>query len=88
MNDDKKAEKIGRIENLEPTANHKHLRFNINLKTNKDMIKLREQFKGFPSGFIDGPDTVQGAKDKLDKMARKSTFKTRVGKYLKTNSRW
>jgi len=86
--DDTKPEKIGRIENLEPTANHKHLRFNINLKTNKDMIKLREQFKGFPSGFIDGPDTVQGAKDKLDKMARKSTFKTRVGKYLKTNSRW
>ena len=85
--DDKKAEKFGRIENLEPIANHKHLRFNVNLKANKDMVKLREQFKGFPSGFIDGPDTVQGAIDKLDKMARKSTFKTRVGNYIK-NSRW
>lgn len=87
FDDEKKAEKIGRIENLEPLANHGHLRFNINMKGSKDMKTLRDQFKGFPNGFIDGPDTVQGAKTKLDKLARNKNFKSRVGNYIK-KSRW
>ena len=85
---DKKPEKIGRIENLEPIANHGHLRFNSNFKGNKDMMKLREHFKSFPNGFIDGADTVQGAKTKLDKMVIQRSKKVRTGKYNKYNSRW
>ncbi len=78
---DKKPERIGRVENLEPLANHGHLRFNSNFKGNKDMMKLREHFKSFLTGFIDGADTIQGAKTNLDQMVRQRSKKVRTGKY-------
>lgn len=84
---DKKADKIGRIESMEVLAEHKHLRFNAALKKDKDMQTLRDQFKGFPDGFIDGPDATEGAIKKLGKKARSGSFKTRAGKYKRSTAR-
>jgi len=83
---DKKADKIGRIEALEVVAEHGHLRFNALAKFNKDMQTLRDQFKGFPNGFIDGPDAVEGGIAKLKKQSPKG-FKARVGQYLRKLNR-
>ncbi|TAE58795.1 MAG: hypothetical protein EAY68_11205, partial [Bacteroidetes bacterium] len=82
-----KADKIGRIESLETLADNGHLRFNVALKKDKDMLVLRDQFKGFPDGFIDGPDSVEGAISKLIIKKRASENKMRVGKYKKSNAR-
>ena len=84
---DKKADKIGRIESLEPLADNGHLRFNIALKTDKDMLVLRDQFKGFPDGFIDGPDMVEGAIAKLNIKTKKSSNILRQGNYKRNNAR-
>lgn len=83
----KKADKIGRIESLEPLAEHGHIVFNIALKTDKDMLVLRDQFKGFPDGFIDGPDAVEGAISKLTIRSRKSSKTTRTGNYKRNTAR-
>lgn len=83
----KKADKIGRIESLEPLAEHGHLRFNIALRQDKHMQTLRDQFKGFPDGMIDGPDTVEGAISKLNKKVKRSTSKARAGKYKRNTAR-
>ncbi len=84
---ERKGDKIGRIEQMETIANHHHLRFNIAMKGSKDMTTLRDQFKGFPNGKIDGPDCIQGARNKLDKMTRKKGKKTRKGKFNKDSKR-
>lgn len=84
---DKKADKIGRIESLEPLAEHGHIGFNIALKADKDMLVLRDQFKAFPDGFIDGPDMVEGAISKLNIRKRSSGTKMRSGKYKKSTQR-
>ena len=68
-----KGDKHGRIEGLEPLANQGYLRFNIAMKANRHMVTLRNQFKDFPNGLIDGPDAVEGAISKLRKK-EKSTF--------------
>lgn len=87
FDDDHKPEKIGRIETLETVFDHLHVRFNVRLKNSKDMQELRDQFKSFPSGFIDGPDTFHGAKTKIDLMAKKASFTVRVGKFIKNGYR-
>jgi hypothetical protein len=84
---DKKADKIGRIESLETIADNGHLRFNAALKLDKDMKELRDQFKAFPDGYVDGPDAVEGAKAKLDKKVKKKNNPSRTGQYKKDNSR-
>lgn len=85
---DKKADKIGRIESLETVADHGHLGFNQALQSDKDMITLRDQFKGFPDGFIDGPDCVHGGYTKLSKKNQaKSKARTRAGKYKRNMKR-
>lgn len=84
---DKKADKIGRIESLETIAENKHIRFNAALKKDKDMQTLRDQFKGFPDGFVDGPDAVEGAIKKLGQKAKASKSTTRAGKYKRTTAR-
>lgn len=80
---DKKPDKIGRIEALEPLAENLHIRFNENMKTDKDMQVLREQFLSFPEGFIDGPDSVEGAIGKLRKKDVKKGFRPKTGSYTK-----
>jgi hypothetical protein len=84
---DKKADKIGRIESLETQADNGHLRFNSALKKDKDMITLRDQFKGFPNGFIDGPDAVEGAISKIRRKIKSITTRNRTGNYKKNLSR-
>lgn len=84
---DKKADKIGRIESLEPLADNGQIRFNQALKADKDMLVLRDQFKGFPDGFIDGPDMIEGAIAKLNIKRRVSTSKIRQGQYKKLTAR-
>lgn len=84
---DKKADKIGRIESMETLADNFHLRFNEAYKKKPDMQTLRDQFKGFPNGFIDGPDCVEGGKSKLNQRARSKNFKTRQGKYIRNRNR-
>lgn len=87
FDDDSKPDKIGRIEALETTFDHMHIRFNIKMKGVKDMTELRDQFKGFPSGFIDGPDTLHGAKTKIDTKIRQSSKKVRLGNFFKKGYR-
>lgn len=82
-----KGDKIGRIEAMETTADYGHLIFNTALKGNKHMEELRSQFKGFPKGFIDGPDTVQGGKSKLDKKTKSSGSIPRTGSYRRNYKR-
>ena len=85
---EKKAEKIGRIESMEPLAERGLLCFSIVMRGDKDMITLRDQFLGFPDGAIDGPDAVQGALEKLNRKIASKTFKPRTGNYTrKTNRR-
>ena len=71
---EKKGDKIGRIESMETTADNGHLRFNRAMKGNKHMTELRDQFKGFPNGFIDGPDMIEGAKSKTRQNEEKRIF--------------
>lgn len=87
FDDSRKGEKIGRIEAMETTFDRLHVRFNRKMKGNKDMNQLRDQFKGFPNGYIDGPDSFHGAKTKLDNRVRKSNKKNRVGKFFKKGYR-
>lgn len=84
---DKKPDKIERIETLEPIANHGLLRFNEKFKGTKDMTQLREQFKQFPKGKVDGPDAVKSAIDKLDKLTKKSANTWRMGGFFKSTTR-
>lgn len=79
---DHKGDKIGRIESaLEPIMNEGMVRFSNQLRKDRDMIELRDQFKSFPNGFIDGPDAVHGAKTKLDRMVRSHNTDSRGGKF-------
>lgn len=84
---DKKADKIGRIESLETLAEHGHLRFNAALKKDKDMQTLRDQFKGFPDGFVDGPDAVQGGISKLSRKFKTTKAGYKSGNFAKNNKR-
>lgn len=84
---DHKADKIGRIESLEPLAQHGHLRFNEAERKNKHMLILRDQFKGFPDGFVDGPDATEGAISKLNRKVKSSSSQPRAGKYTKNTQR-
>lgn len=85
--DDRKPDKIERIETLEPIANHGLMRFNENFKGTKDMNQLRDQFKQFPKGKVDGPDAVKSAIDKLDSLTKKSASTWRMGGFFKNKSR-
>jgi hypothetical protein len=85
--DDKKPDKIERVETLEPIANHGLMRFNKNFKGAKDMNALREQFKQFPKGKIDGPDAVKSAIDKLDLLTKKSASTWKMGSFFKKSNR-
>ena len=84
---EKKADKIGRIESLEPLAEHGHIRFNQAMKGSKDMQHLRNQFLDFPEGYIDGPDAVQGGINKLTRKNKSKNFKNRAGSYRKNLDR-
>jgi hypothetical protein len=87
FDDQKKADKIGRIEQLETLANFGYLRFNVQLRGKRDMTTLRNQFKAFPEGPLDGPDMVQGGVDKLKGKASTGTGKKRTGNFLKNQNR-
>jgi hypothetical protein len=84
---DAKADKIGRVESLEPLAENGHLRFNQAMRTNKDMTTLRDQFKAFPNGFVDGPDMIEGGIAKLDKKVKNRKSIMKQGKYAKNKRR-
>lgn len=84
---DQKPDKIDRIESLEPLAENMHIRFNSAMRKNKHMQTLRDQFKSFPNGFIDGPDCIEGGISKLIKKVKKSSNKPRAGKYKRATHR-
>ncbi len=85
--DDRKSDKITRIESLEMTAEEGLLIFNDALKKNKYMTTLRDQFKDFPNGMVDGPDAVHGAKSKLEKFIKRRKTRTTTGTYKKNTNR-
>lgn len=82
-----KGDKKGRIESLEPLSEHKYLRFSSEFRKTEDMQTLRNQFIDFPNGFIDGPDAVVGAKEKADKLTRRSATGSRTGSFAKNSDR-
>jgi hypothetical protein len=85
---DKKGEKLGRIETLEPLAEVGHVRFNVLLKNDKDMRELRDQFMDFPNGYLDGIDAVHGGIVKLNKTKKKQASKSgRLGRFIKSLKR-
>lgn len=84
---DKKSDKISRIESLETIAEDKQLRFNIDEKNDADMIRLRDQFKDFPNGYLDGPDMVEGGVSKLNKKVKRSKTGRRAGNYKRNTAR-
>lgn len=84
---EKKADKIGRIESLESIADHYHMLFSEAERKNPSMQTLRDQFKAFPNGFVDGPDCVEGGMNKLVKRAVAINFKPRTGKYYRSSKR-
>lgn len=83
--EEKKADKVGRIEQMEMIADNGLLRFNELMKGNQDMLKLREQMKAFPKGHIDGPDALNDARTHLDNLSRRTSFKRRTGNYNRRN---
>lgn len=83
----KKGDKLTRIEALQPLAEHGHIRFSSAQRANKDMVTLRDQFIGFPDGFVDGPDAVEGALSLLAARVRKSTSHIRQGTYARNAAR-
>lgn len=76
-----KGDKIARIEGLEMLFNEQYVRFSTSMQGDKDMMKLREQFKSFPEGKVDGCDAFHGAKTKLDVLHRSSNLNPKTGKY-------
>ena len=84
---DRKGDKITRIESLETIADNQHMRFNANMRKHPMMLLLRDQFKGFPHGFIDGPDGVHGGITKLGKRVKKKKSKMRAGNYARNPQR-
>ncbi len=87
FNMERLGDKIARIESLETLAGFGHIRFNEDLRANKDMATLRDQFKSFPDGFIDGPDAVEGCIAKLPRKKSAEGFKARVGQYVRNLTR-
>lgn len=67
FDNDQKGDKFGRIEALEPLAENLLIRFNVEKKKDKHMRILRDQFKDFPNGMVDGCDAVEGGITKLRK---------------------
>lgn len=84
---DHKGDKIARIESLEQIFNEGYVHFSSALRKDADMTTLRDQFKGFPDGFIDGPDAFHGARTKLDKIVKAFRTETRTGSYVRDNSK-
>ncbi len=85
---DRKGNKEARIEStFETIMNEGHVRFSNALRKNGDMITLRDQFKGFPFGNIDGPDAAQGAKEKLDRMDRSYKTQSQSGTFNKNKKK-
>lgn len=84
---DQKGDKTGRIESLEPLGEQGLIIFNQALKKDKHMIALRDQFKDFPDGMVDGPDAVEGGISKIRKKAKGRRVKSRGGNYSKDLSR-
>ena len=84
---DRKGDKITRIESLEPIAENGHLLFNAKKRKDPQMLLLRDQFKGFPDGFIDGPDMVHGAISKLQKRVKNKRNKMKSGNYTRNKQR-
>lgn len=82
---EKKPDKFGRIEDLEPLAARGLIRFNAKNRHKPDMQTLRDQFLAFPSGHDDGPDAVEGAIKKLTKATRSAKFNPRMGKFNQDN---
>lgn len=87
FDDDRKGDKIGRIETLETTVEGKYIRFSKEMKKNTDMQTLRDQMIEFPSGFIDGPDALHGGKTKVDILYKSGNFKGRTGSFNKNKNR-
>lgn len=85
---DVKGDKVGRIEGLEPLAEQGLLVFNEMMRKDRSMLELREQFKEFPDGMMDGPDAVEGAVSKLRKKKKTSRRDPKGGYYTKNRKRF
>jgi predicted phage terminase large subunit-like protein len=85
-----KPEKTARIETLTAFTEARLLIFNEEEKSSPDMQELRNQFLGFPDmEHDDGPDSVEGAIEKLNKSKKKEGKKTKTvsGTYKKNSNR-
>lgn len=83
----KKPDKHDRIADLEPLFNMGLIIFNEKLRKDPDMIRLKDQFLGFPHDHDDGPDAMEGGIYILNKRTRSSKSKTRQGKYKRNSKR-
>lgn len=85
---DRKDEKKARIASLQPLWDYGMLRFNEAERHNPDMIRITEQFIGFPDALHDdGPDAVHGAISKLRHMRPTRVVNWEQGQYKKSK-RW
>jgi predicted phage terminase large subunit-like protein len=81
----KKPDKVTRIMNLEPLFQRAKLRFCEKLKGSPDMEQFLIQLLGFPTAANDdGPDALEGGIIKLNKAAKTSNSKPRMGKYTRS----
>jgi len=85
----KKAAKEDRIESLTVLWENGSIAFNEDLKTDKDVLQIVDQFLSFPNGHDDGPDAVEGAISLLNKKkgSKDKPSRARTGSYAKNPRR-
>jgi predicted phage terminase large subunit-like protein len=81
----KKEDKEMRIENLSPLFQRNHVVFNKAERGTSDMQNLKLQLLGFGNSAVkdDGPDALEGAISKLNKLNRHGQRVFRAGNYIK-----
>lgn len=82
-----KPGKIPRIENMSPYFERGLVGFDEYQRKNPDFRRLIDQLKAFPTGHDDGPDALEGAITKGNRLSAKQKFKPRMGSYRMQSSR-
>jgi predicted phage terminase large subunit-like protein len=87
MDKQKKPDKIGRIENISPLFERNLVWFNEDNRKSVGMQRLIDQLLSFPTGNDDAPDALEGAIQKAQRIDRSQAKQTRMGKYIRNDSR-
>lgn len=82
-----KPSKVARIENMSPYFERGLVGFDEYQRKDPDFRRLIDQLMSFPTGHDDGPDALEGAITKGNRLSAKQKFKPRMGSYRVQSSR-